>query len=344
MLKKLLFILSAIIKEWESLEGFGKKVLEHKRNQDRSGHECFSKNLLKNQIIVQAGDCRMAEKDYALFENIHVNAAKISEKWFDTRKEKGGIYAKDADATVQKELKKQHIFTIKTIASGFLKDKEEFQKNLHQWTKIVVHSRLKWDTPIYEVVEAINKTRNLVWEFITEYSLVHEEVGKHDVLRWSAIYHPILDKLISEFSEQYYMLTRKRLKGQEELIEEIHLPIIPVSESIGVLPLIGVINETRAKSLSEMLPVKCAQKQITALVVDLSGVNYIDTFVANQLFQVTQALKLLGVQTILSGIRPEVAQTAIHLGLEFHQFQTFHSLKQALAFLGISKCEKKSGL
>lgn len=280
----------------------------------------------------------MSEKDQALYEKINENAAKISEKWFNARKQKGGsIYSMDADAAVQKELKEQHIFTIQTIASGFLKDQDVFQQSLRKWIDVVVATRLRWDTPIYEVIEAINKTRNLVWEFITDYSVDCEEVGKEDVLRWSKVYHSILDKLIGEFSEQYYKLTRERLKGQEELIEEIHLPVIPVSQSIAILPLIGVINEARAKSLFESVPGKCARRQVTALVIDLSGVNYIDTFVANQLFQLTQALELLGVQTVLSGMRPEVAQTAIQLGLNFSQIQTFHALKQALSYLGVGK-------
>ncbi|MET1031573.1 STAS domain-containing protein, partial [Domibacillus tundrae] len=65
--------------------------------------------------------------------------------------------------------------------------------------------------------------------------------------------------------------------------------------------------------------------------------NNIDTFVANQLFQLTQSLQLLGVETVLSGIRPEVAQTAIHLGLNFSQIKTFHGLPQALVHLGFGK-------
>lgn len=280
----------------------------------------------------------MDRKDRALYEEINEKATDISKKWFDTRqKMDGSVYAKNADTAIEKQLREQHLFTIQTIASGFLPDQELFDENLSQWTKIVVKSRLEWDTPIYEVIAAINKTRNLIWDFITDYSLVREEIEKKDVLRWSAIYHPILDMLISEFSTQYYRLTRSRLKGQERLIEEIDSPVIPVSKGIAVLPLIGIMDERRAASLFESVPVKCVQKHITHLVMDLSGLNNIDTFVANQLFQLTQSLQLLGVETVLSGIRPEVAQTAIHLGLNFSQIKTFHGLPQALVHLGFGK-------
>ncbi|OXS77542.1 STAS domain-containing protein [Domibacillus enclensis] len=284
------------------------------------------------------GDEKMDRKDRALYEEINRQAAKLSQKWFDTRQKKdGSIYSNDVNESIEKQLKEQHLFTIQTIASGFLPEQELFHENVYQWTKEVVKTRLEWDTPIYEVVAAVNKTRNLIWTFITEYAMEKEEITKKDVLRWSAVYHPILDTLISEFSTQYYRLTRSRLKGQEKLIEEIDSPIIPVSSSIAILPLIGMMDESRAASLFELIPVKCAEKRIVHLVMDLSGIHDIDTFVANQLFQLTKSLQLIGVQTVLSGIRPEVAQTAIQLGLDFSQVKTFHGLPQALAYLGFGQ-------
>jgi len=283
-------------------------------------------------------DEQLDKKDRALYEAIRSEAANISQKWFDTRqKTDGTVYAKNADSLIQKKLKEQHLFTIQTIASGFLPDQEIFNENLQKWTEIVVNTRIEWDTPIYEVIAAINKTRNLVWDFITEYSLAHDEIGKTEILHWSAVYHPILDMLVSEFSTRYYQMTRSRLHGQEQLIEEIDFPIIPVAAGIAVLPLIGAMDEKRASLLLESIPIKCVQKQVTHLVMDFSGMKVIDTFVANQLFGLTQALQLLGIETALSGMRPETAQTAIQLGLNFGQLKTFHGLPQALAELGFGK-------
>lgn len=280
----------------------------------------------------------LEKKDQALYEAIRLNAADISKKWFEARKKTGrSVYAKNAGSVIQKELKEQHLFTIHTIASGFLPDQTLFEQNLKEWTEIVVNTRLEWDTPIYEVIAAINKTRNLMWDFITEYSLEKEDIDKKDILNWSAVYHSILDTLVIEFSTRYYYLTRSRLQGQEQLIEEIDAPIIPVSKRISILPLIGAMDEKRAKSLLESIPVKCAKQQVEHLVIDFSGMKVIDTFVANQLFGLTQSLQLLGIQTVVSGMRPETAQTAIQLGLDFSRLETFHGLPQALTYLGVGK-------
>lgn len=75
---------------------------------------------------------------------------------------------------------------------------------------------------------------------------------------------------------------------------------------------------------------QCSQRGIHHLFVDLSGVAMIDTMVAHKIFQLLDALKLIGVKTTLSGIRPEIAQTAVQLGLSFNKTEVRTNLAQAL--------------
>lgn len=78
----------------------------------------------------------------------------------------------------------------------------------------------------------------------------------------------------------------------------------------------------------------CREK-ITSLVVDLSGVPIVDTMVAQQLYNLSKTLFLLGVKAVFSGIRPDVAQTSIQLGLDFSEYETYGTLKQALENMGV---------
>ncbi|WP_245602243.1 STAS domain-containing protein [Peribacillus kribbensis] len=278
------------------------------------------------------------KKDHELFENIKENSSNISDIWFSTRKNAtGSIYSKDANSSVEQELRKQHIYTIETIASGFLEDQSVFEKNIRDWIKIVVSSRLKWDTPIYEVLEALSKTKRIIWDYVTEYSAEHDEIDKQDVLRWTATYHTTIDTLINKFAEQYYKATREKLQAQQELIDEIHSPVIPVVDGVAVLPLVGFIDEVRANSLLETIPVKCSKANVTALVIDVSGVTYVDSLVSERMLQLIYVLELLGIDCTISGIRPEVAQTSIQIGLDFSRLKTFLDLKQALMFYGVGK-------
>ena len=105
----------------------------------------------------------MSEQNQRLFEYILENSASISEEWLRQRSNiKGSIYSKDAYASVEKKLREQHRYTIETIASGFLDDQEIFKQRMMKWTTEVVNSRIKFDTPIYEVVEALSKTRKII--------------------------------------------------------------------------------------------------------------------------------------------------------------------------------------
>ncbi|MGX4610283.1 STAS domain-containing protein [Priestia sp. JNUCC 25] len=284
----------------------------------------------------------MSEQNQRLFEYILENSASISEEWLRQRSNiKGSIYSKDADASVEKKLREQHLYTIETIASGFLDDQEIFKQRMVKWTTEVVNSRIKFDTPIYEVVEALSKTRKIIWTYVKTYSLIHSSITKEDILSWSEVYHTTFDKLINEFSEQYYKITRQKISLQQELIDETSFPVIPIVDHIAVLPLVGLIDEIKGDSIIEVVPKRCAEKHIRHLVIDLSGVNYVDTYVAHKFFDLINILQLLGIHAIMSGVSLDMAQTAVNVGISFNKIETFGHLKQALSSLGVKKKEEE---
>lgn len=96
------------------------------------------------------------------------------------------------------------------------------------------------------------------------------------------------------------------------------------------MPLVGDIDTARAKIILENTLKQCSQKGVQHLCIDLSGVVIIDTMVAQQIFDLVTSLRLIGVETTISGIRPEIAQTAVQLGLPFNEFRTAASLAHAL--------------
>ncbi|MGD6847918.1 STAS domain-containing protein [Rossellomorea aquimaris] len=103
-----------------------------------------------------------------------------------------------------------------------------------------------------------------------------------------------------------------------------------VTDTIAILPLIGDINSARAKDLMERSLSQGSALGLSYLIIDLSGVTVVDTMVADQLFKVVAALKLAGIQVVLTGIRPEIAQTMVNLGIVIKHIPTFASLHTAL--------------
>lgn len=173
--------------------------------------------------------------------------------------------------------------------------------------------------------------RGILGEHIPQFVMENKgEVSDSEILHWSKLIHSTFDTIIEIFAEKYYNYYNERLSPQSELINELSAPIIPLSDSIGVLPLVGEIDTHRAKYITESVLMQSKNYSLTNLFIDLSGVSILDTMVANQIFQIIDILKLIGVKAHISGIRPEIAQTAVQLGINFHNVPTQATLKQAL--------------
>ncbi|MGG0787524.1 STAS domain-containing protein [Bacillus sp. AFS017274] len=284
----------------------------------------------------------MDKIDENLYRYILDNSSKITENWLALReKQSGSIYSMDSNEEIEKLLREQNTLTIKTVTSALLEDKTAFIETMEQWATLVAKSRVESDTPIYEVLEALNKVRETYWAFITDYMLKDTGITKDIIIRWSRLINRAFDQLNREFTEQYYLLTKERLLAQQELINELGAPVIPIVDAIAVLPLIGEIDTYRAKEILNETPSKCISKNVTHLFIDLSGVSLLDTMVAQQIYQLISTLNLLGIQSTISGIRPEVARASIQLGLDFSLVSTHSTLKQALSKQGIKLYEKK---
>ena len=278
----------------------------------------------------------MRNIDKELYQYILDHSSLITENWLNMReKQDGSIYSVNAAGGVEQQLRTQNTLTVTTVTSALLDDCAIFNESMVEWALIVAESRVKSDTPIYEVLEAMNKVREIYWKTIVTFINDMDKVTKEDIIRWNFVIHKAFDRLIGRFTELYYELTSMRLNAQQELINELSAPVIPLVDSIAVLPLTGDIDTHRAGRMLENVAEKCTAAEISHLFIDLSGVTIVDTMVAQQLYQVTKTLSLLGINSTISGIRPEVAQTSIQLGLDFSGISTHSTLKQALQRAGI---------
>jgi rsbT co-antagonist protein RsbR len=144
--------------------------------------------------------------------------------------------------------------------------------------------------------------------------------------------------LVREVTERKRLeLERERL--QDEVIEaqaaalaELSTPLIPLNAEVVVMPLVGTLDSRRAQQVLETLLEGIAQTQAGTAIIDITGVPVVDTQVANALIRAAQAVKLLGAQVVLTGIRPEVAQTLVGLGADLSSITTCGSLQAGIAF------------
>lgn len=274
-----------------------------------------------------------------LYEYLIDNSKNITERWFAEKNSfTGAFYSNNSNPQIDQILLEQHALTIKTVASAFLEDKDSLKEQQVLWADTVAKSRIENNTPIHEVIEALNKTRETIWGYVGLFAKEQDElVTKTNILKWSVLFNTAFDQLIYLLSERYFELSHNRMTAQQNLINELGTPVIPILERVAVLPIVGDIDTNRAKSLLQEVPQKCSVLGIEQLFIDISAVSIMDTMVANEMFQLMEILNLLGIQTFMSGIRPEIAQTSNQLGLDFRSIPTFSSLKQALFITGVYK-------
>jgi rsbT co-antagonist protein RsbR len=132
---------------------------------------------------------------------------------------------------------------------------------------------------------------------------------------------------------------REKLELQEQVIvaqraalRELNSPIIPIGEGVVAMPLIGSIDSARAQQIIEMLLQGVSARRAHIAILDITGVQVVDTQVANALLRAAQAVKLLGAQVIITGIRPEVAQTLVGLGADLSGITTRGTLQSGISY------------
>ena len=131
-------------------------------------------------------------------------------------------------------------------------------------------------------------------------------------------------------------------KRYEEDLLELSTPILEIWESVLVMPLIGTLGSRRAQDALDKALIHLCETRSQVLIVDITGVPTVDTMVANHLIRLTTAVRLMGAECILTGIRPVMAQTIVRLGIDISSIKTRSSLDQGLQ-LAIELVEQYQG-
>jgi GAF domain-containing protein len=134
-------------------------------------------------------------------------------------------------------------------------------------------------------------------------------------------------------SEQAHVaLQEEIIRVQTERLAELASPLIPISEQIMVMPLVGTMDEQRAQQVLETALQGVQTNQTRVVIIDITGVKRVDAAVAGTLVKMAQGLRLLGAQVMLTGIGPSVATTLIELGIDLQTIITRSTLQSAIAY------------
>ena len=141
----------------------------------------------------------------------------------------------------------------------------------------------------------------------------------------------LLDKLALFTVETYVKSREELIQRQQREMMELSTPVVQLWENILALPLIGTLDSERTQVVMESLLQKIVETGASIAIIDITGVPTVDTLVAQHLLKTVAAARLMGADCIISGIRPQIAQTIVHLGVNLSDVTTKASLADAFS-------------
>nr|WP_255216473.1 XylR N-terminal domain-containing protein [Pseudenhygromyxa sp. WMMC2535] len=142
---------------------------------------------------------------------------------------------------------------------------------------------------------------------------------------WIQALEPIEYSLRAEYERKAELV-----KAQAEAISQLSTPIMEIWDSVLVLAIVGLVDARRSAEIMDALLVRIAETQSRCVIIDVTGVDVIDTRTADCLVRIVQAAALLGARCVLTGLSPAIAQTLVQLGATLQGVRTLRNLKEGL--------------
>ena len=177
------------------------------------------------------------------------------------------------------------------------------------------------------------------------FARIRSELGKDTQAMADATWHTstLLDKLGLYTTEVHQKGREEVITRQQQEMLELSTPVVELWEGVLALPLIGTLDSARTQVVMESLLQRIVETGSGIAIIDITGVPTVDTLVAQHLLKTVAAARLMGADCIISGIRPQIAQTIVHLGVDLQDVITKATLADAFAIalgrlgLGVQK-------
>ena len=178
--------------------------------------------------------------------------------------------------------------------------------------------------PVEMLVRQAGEAQEL-WLSVTAQPLVDAQGAQHGGVM---VLHDITLHKRAEAERRAHQ--EQIIAAQAATLREISTPLIPVANDVLVMPLVGALDSTRTQQVISVLLHGVSAKHVRIVILDVTGVSVIDTQVASALTSAAQAVRLLGATVILTGIKPEVAQTLVGLGVDLSAIKTLATLQAGI--------------
>lgn len=192
------------------------------------------------------------------------------------------------------------------------------------WAKhsLTLAFKLEW-------VQAIRRT---LWNFLYNYDRLNGiATSRDDFFAMEKRMNEKIDQFLNEFFITYSKYKDELIESQREMVVKLSVPIIPISHTVCILPLIGTVDSFRASTIEEKVLREVGSLHIQTLIMDLSGIAEMEPEVIDHILKILDGLSMMGCKAVITGLRPEIVRKLIHMGISFdRKAETKGTLQQAL--------------
>ena len=208
------------------------------------------------------------------------------------------------------------------VLSNLTQIEKQYKLKLQDFSDKVV--QLGW--PLTVVLAGLRALGRILFEGMQEKGTVTERNNMEVVYSFDTWMTPMQDEIVNNYASSW----ERTVSIQKIALQELSAPLIPVFEKISVMPLVGTIDTERAKQIMENLLNGIVQHRSEVVLIDITGVPVVDTMVAHHIIQAAEAVRLVGAKCMIVGIRPEIAQTIVSLGIDLTQILTTSTLQKGI--------------
>ena len=218
------------------------------------------------------------------------------------------------------EEKTEKLFRL--IITSFYGDTEEHEEKLTDFGAEIV--RLGW--PITFVTGSLRELHLVIYQAMLDSEEYTESEQNELIYSLENWFGPLSRKIVEAYSSSW----ESTVLLQKIALQELSAPLIPIFEKISIMPLIGTIDTERARHIMEHLLEGVVKNRSEVVLIDITGVPVVDTMVAHHIIQAADAVRLVGAKCMIVGIRPEIAQTIVNLGIDLSQIITTSTLQRGV--------------
>ncbi|MFC4021094.1 STAS domain-containing protein [Micromonospora sp. GCM10011542] len=262
-----------------------------------------------------------AEESGRLAALLNGHAERVTQRW--TEIVAGSLRGRLSQAELRRQVQDLHRAIVSTSEQGAIDLTAEDAAELRAALSELSRGRARQGFSATETAISLFALKDVLLELL-------EEEGGDNQLRDYVAFSGLVDEL-GLFTFESFVRTRESLiADQAEQLLELSTPVVKLWEGVVAVPLVGTLDSARAQVVMERLLQTLVDTSSPYAIIDITGVPAVDTQVAQHILKTVVAARLMGADCIISGIRPQIAQTIVALGIEFGDIATKASLADAL--------------